>query len=114
MNNMKHISNLKAANYKFSAASKYLVQHGVPPYIIAANEPLSYSGVNSVGLRRRGFSNEKITEIQDIYRYIYQRGINFSQAVALIEAEMAETEGRNIILDFIKSSDRGIIRGVQE
>jgi UDP-N-acetylglucosamine acyltransferase len=91
-----------------------LVRKDVPPYVLVANEPLTYSGVNSVGLRRRGFSNEKITEIQDIYRYIYQRGINISQAVALIEDEMAETEERNVILNFIKSSDRGIVRGVEE
>lgn len=91
-----------------------LVRKDIPPYVIVANEPLNYAGVNSVGLRRRGFSNEKITEIQDIYRYIYQKGINISQAVALIEAEMAETEERNLIVNFIKSSSRGIVRGVEE
>jgi UDP-N-acetylglucosamine acyltransferase len=79
-----------------------------------AIEPLAYAGVNSVGLRRRGFSNEVITEIQDIYRYVYQRGLNISQAVAMVEAEMEETEERDIILNFIKSSERGIVRGVEE
>lgn len=109
------------AVHQFSKIGKHsfigggsLVRKDVPPYVLVANEPLSYSGVNSVGLRRRGFSNEKIAEIQDIYRYIYQRGINISQAIALIEAEMAETEERNIIVNFIKSSDRGIVRGVEE
>jgi len=91
-----------------------LVRKDVPPYILVANEPLTYSGVNSVGLRRRGFSNEKIVEIQNVYRYIFQKGINISQAIALIEAEMEETNERNFILDFIKSSDRGIVKGIQE
>lgn len=91
-----------------------LVRKDVPPYVLVANEPLSYAGVNSVGLRRRGFSNEKITEIQDIYRYIYQKGLNISKAVALVETEMSETPERNIIINFIKTSDRGIVRGTEE
>jgi UDP-N-acetylglucosamine acyltransferase len=110
-----------SAVHQFSKIGKHafiaggsLVRKDVPPYVLVANEPLSYSGVNSVGLRRRGFSNEKITEIQDIYRYIYQKGINISQAVALVESEMAETEERNLIVNFIKSSSRGIVRGVEE
>jgi len=103
----------KIGRHAFVAGGS-LVRKDVPPYVLVANEPLSYSGVNSVGLRRRGFSNEKITEIQDIYRYIYQKGINISQAVALIESEMAETEERNLIVNFIKSSSRGIVRGVEE
>jgi UDP-N-acetylglucosamine acyltransferase len=103
----------KIGKHSFIAGGS-LVRKDVPPYILVANEPLNYAGVNSVGLRRRGFSNEKITEIQDIYRYIYQRGINISQAVALIETEMAETEERNAIIQFIRSSERGIVRGIQD
>jgi UDP-N-acetylglucosamine acyltransferase len=103
----------KIGKHAFIAGSS-LVRKDIPPFVIVANEPLNYAGVNSVGLRRRGFSNEKITEIQDIYRFIYQKGINISQAVALVEAEMAESDERNMILNFIKASDRGIVRGVQE
>jgi len=95
-------------------AGASLVRKDVPPYVLVANEPLTYAGVNSVGLRRRGFSNEQITEIQNVYRLIYQKGLNISQAIALVEAEMDETEERNIILNFIKSSERGIVRGVEE
>jgi UDP-N-acetylglucosamine acyltransferase len=91
-----------------------LVRKDVPPYVLVANEPLAYAGVNSVGLRRRGFSNEKINEIQEIYRVIFQKGLNTSKAVAYIETEMAETDERNIIINFIKASDRGIVRGVEE
>jgi UDP-N-acetylglucosamine acyltransferase len=88
-----------------------LVRKDVPPYIKAGREPLSYIGINSIGLRRRNFSNEKIREVQDIYRYIYQKGLNTSQAIEIIEAEMPASLERDEILLFIKDSKRGIIRG---
>ena len=88
-----------------------LVRKDVPPYIKAGREPLSYVGINSIGLRRRNYNNEKIREIQDIYRYIYQKGLNTSQAIDLIETEMPATQERDEILLFVKDSKRGIIRG---
>lgn len=72
------------------------------PYIKAGREPLSYAGINSIGLRRRGFSNEAITELQDIYRIIFQKGYNNSQALEVIEAEMPASNERDEILLFIK------------
>lgn len=88
-----------------------LVRKDVPPFIKAGREPLSYVGINSIGLRRRSFNNEKITEVQDIYRYIYQKGLNTTQAIEIIEAEMPATPERDEILLFVKDSKRGIIRG---
>lgn len=88
-----------------------LVRKDVPPFIKAGREPLSYVGINSIGLRRRNYSNEKIREIQDIYRYIYLKGLNTSQAAEIIEAEMPASPERDEILLFIKDSKRGIIRG---
>ncbi|MBN1821600.1 MAG: acyl-ACP--UDP-N-acetylglucosamine O-acyltransferase [Prolixibacteraceae bacterium] len=88
-----------------------LVRKDVPPYIKAGREPLSYVGINSIGLRRRNYNNDKIREIQDIYRYIYQKGLNTAQAVEIIEAEMPATPERDEILLFVKDSKRGIIRG---
>lgn len=88
-----------------------LVRKDVPPFIKASREPLSYVGINSIGLRRRNYSNEKIREIQDIYRYIYQKGLNTAQAVEIIEAEMPATQERDEVLLFVKDSKRGIIRG---
>jgi UDP-N-acetylglucosamine acyltransferase len=88
-----------------------LVRKDVPPFIKAGREPLAYVGINSIGLRRRNFTNEKIREVQDIYRYIYQKGLNTSQAVEIIEAEMPASPERDEILLFIKDSKRGIIRG---
>jgi UDP-N-acetylglucosamine acyltransferase len=88
-----------------------LVRKDVPPYVKAAREPLSYVGINSVGLRRRGFVSEKIREIQNIYRILYQKNYNNSQAVQIIEAEMEATPERDEILQFIRDSQRGIMKG---
>ncbi len=88
-----------------------LVRKDVPPFVKAAREPLSYVGINSIGLRRRGFTAEKIREIQNIYRLLYQRNYNNSQAAEIIEAEMEATPERDEILQFIRDSQRGIMKG---
>lgn len=88
-----------------------LVRKDVPPYVKAAREPLSYVGINSVGLRRRGFDTEKIREVQNIYRILYQRNYNNSQALSILEAEMEATPERDEIIQFIKDSQRGIMKG---
>ena len=87
-----------------------LVRKDVPPYIKAAREPISFVGINSVGLRRRGFSSEKIKEIQDIYRIIFMRNYNVSQAITYLEAEFPATAERDEIITFISSSSRGILK----
>jgi len=83
----------------------------VPPYTKAAREPLSYVGVNSIGLRRRGFSPEVINKIQEIYRIIFLKNFNVSQAVEIIEAKVEATPERDEILSFIANSSRGIMKG---
>ena len=83
----------------------------IPPYIIAGREPVCYSGVNLIGLRRHGFTNEKINEIQEIYRIIYQAGYNFTDAIKKIEGEFEKTPEMQLIVDFVKNSPRGIVRG---
>ncbi len=88
-----------------------LVRKDIPPFIKAAREPLSFAGVNSIGLRRRGIKNGKINEIQEIYRIIYQQGYNTSQALEFIEAELPASKERDEVIMFIKNSNRGIIRG---
>ncbi|HNS47451.1 MAG TPA: acyl-[acyl-carrier-protein]--UDP-N-acetylglucosamine O-acyltransferase, partial [Bacteroidales bacterium] len=88
-----------------------LVRKDVPPYVKAAREPLSYIGVNSIGLRRRGFTQAQINEIQDIYRFIYIKGKNVSQAVSIIEADFRVSPERDEILSFIARSSRGIMKG---
>lgn len=88
-----------------------LVRKDVPPYSIAAREPLSFCGVNSVGLRRRGFESSTITLIQDTYRLIYQSGMNINKGMDMAEATVPETDERNAILHFIKKSERGVMKG---
>jgi UDP-N-acetylglucosamine acyltransferase len=88
-----------------------LVRKDVPPFTKAGKEPLSYVGINSIGLRRRGFDTEKIREIQNIYRILYQKNYNTSQASEKIEADMEATKERDQILLFIKNSQRGIMKG---
>lgn len=91
-----------------------LVRKDVPPFIKAAREPISYAGVNSVGLRRRGFTPEQIAEIQNIYRVLFVQNRNLSKALDLVEAEFAATELRDEILAFVRSSDRGVVRGFNQ
>lgn len=88
-----------------------LVRKDVPPYTKAAREPLAYAGINTVGLRRRGFAAEKISDIQEIYRYIFLKGLNNSKAIDIVESEIAQSEEKDYILNFIKTSDRGIMKG---
>jgi len=88
-----------------------MARKDVPPYTKAGREPLSYVGVNSIGLRRRGFTDDRINAIQDIYRIIYLKGKNVSQAVSYIEANFHVTPERDEILSFIANSTRGIMKG---
>lgn len=86
-----------------------LVNKDIPPYIKAAREPISYTGINSIGLHRHNFSSDTIQEIQEIYRYLYLEGMTISKAVERIEAELPATEVRNEILQFVRNSTRGVV-----
>lgn len=86
-----------------------LLGKDIPPFVKAAREPASFAGVNSIGLRRSGYSNEKINHIQDIYRLIFSSGLNYKDAVIKLENDIEESEEKQIILTFIKASNRGII-----
>ena len=104
--------------HQFSKIGKHVIIQGgalinkdIPPYIMAARVPITYSGINSVGLRRRGFEDGQIADIQNIYRIIFQSELSVSNAVARVEAEFAQSACRDEILNFIKSSDRGILKG---
>lgn len=88
-----------------------LVRKNVPPFVKAAREPLTYSGVNAIGLRRRGFEADKISQIEDIYRRIYVHGSNVSKSIEEIKASIAESQEKKQILEFIEASEKGIIRG---
>jgi len=86
------------------------VRIDVPPFVKADREPLSYLGLNTVGLSRRGFEKERIDTIHNIYRVLYQKGLNNLQALKVVEEEFESSPDRNYILEFIRKSERGIIR----
>jgi UDP-N-acetylglucosamine acyltransferase len=107
--------------HQFSKIGKYaMIQGGsrlgkdIPPYIIAGREPITYSGVNIIGLRRRGFSNEQIGAIQEIYRILYQSGLNNSAAIKHIEQTVPDSEEKQEVISFVINSPRGILRGYLE
>jgi UDP-N-acetylglucosamine acyltransferase len=85
----------------------------VPPFIKADREPLAYMGLNTVGLSRRGFEKERIDEIHNIYRALYQKGMNISQALDFVEKEFKQSADRDYIIEFIRKSERGVIRGAR-
>lgn len=87
------------------------VRVDVPPFIKADRDPLTFMGLNTVGLTRRGFEKERIDEIHQIYRAIYLNGLNTSQALDYVEKEFKTSSDRNYILEFIRKSERGIIKG---
>ena len=87
------------------------VNKDIPPYVIAAREPIQYCGINSVGLNRRGFTREQINAIQDTYRLIYSPLYNTTQALEHAATELPDSPERDLIIDFIKDSPRGIVKG---
>lgn len=86
------------------------INKDIPPYVLCGRDPICYSGVNIVGLRRRGFSSDVIRNIKDIYDTIYFAGYNITDGCAKVEAGFPRSEERDTILNFIRSSKRGIIR----
>ena len=87
-----------------------LVSKDVPPFVKAAHNPLSFVGANFIGLRRRGFTADKINEIQEMFRILFQSGYAYSRACEVVETQMPRTPERDLVLDFIRSSKRGILK----
>ena len=103
--------------HQFSHIGSYVMIQGgskvnkdIPPYIIAAREPIAFCGINSVGLNRRGFTPEQIHTIQEVYRILNQSGKNTTQALEHIEATMPQNTERDTIVNFIRKSARGIVK----
>lgn len=88
-----------------------LIRKDVPPYTKSGREPLTYFGVNTVGMKRYGFEQEFIKSVQEIYRTIFLSGLNNTQAVKLLLANYPHGEARDEIIEFINKSERGIIKG---
>jgi len=88
-----------------------LVRKDVPPFVKAAREPLAFVGINSVGLRRRGYSNDQIKNVQDVYKIVFQSGYSLTHALKHLETEVPESPEKDLVLSFIKNSKRGLMKG---
>lgn len=102
---------IRIGAYSFIGGAS-LVRKDVPPFVKAAREPLGFAGVNSIGLRRRGFSDESVKMIEDIYRLIYVQNNNITKGIEAVMEQIPDSEIRQQIIDFISSSDKGVIRGM--
>ena len=133
LNSSSYLPNWRKIDYKKSVSSKRILGGGVlvhqftnigehsligggfrvvqdvPPFIIAANHPLAYKGVNLIGLKRRGFSKEDTSLIKKVYKIFFRSGLNRNDAIKKIELELPKSKVIRSILDFINDSSRGII-----
>ena len=87
-----------------------LISKDIPPFVTAAHNPLSFVGINSIGLRRRDFTNEQIEQIQEMCRILFQSGYSYTKGCELVEREMPQGPERDMMLSFIRNSKRGIIK----
>ncbi|GHU95126.1 acyl-[acyl-carrier-protein]--UDP-N-acetylglucosamine O-acyltransferase [Bacteroidia bacterium] len=90
-----------------------LMTKDIPPYILAGHTPLSFFGVNRIGLRRRGFTDEQVNEIHDLYRIVYQNDLNITQACEEL-SKLPASAVRDVVLGFITSSKRGVIKSTKQ
>ena len=97
-------------DYAFVAGGS-MVRKDVPPFIKVGREPLAFIGINSVGLNRNGFSDEQIKRIQEAYRTVFQSNLNSSQALDVLEQEETNSDEKFKIIEFLKKSERGIVKG---
>jgi UDP-N-acetylglucosamine acyltransferase len=102
---------MRVGRHAFLAGAT-LIRKDVPPYVKAAREPITFAGVNSIGLRRRGFSDEQVREIEEVYRTIYVMNTNVSKGVQAVKEQMPNSVFAKEIIEFIETSDKGIIRGM--
>ncbi len=107
--------------HQFSRIGEHVMVQGgtrlgkdIPPFCIVGREPVCFMGLNVVGLKRRGFNNEQIDRIQDIYRILYQSGLNTTHALEKIESDIIDCEEKKIITTFVKESTRGLVRGPKD
>jgi len=92
-------------------AGASLIRKSIPPFVRVAREPLSFIGVNSIGLRRRNFTDEQVRVVEDIYRILFVQNSNVKKALEIIEEVIADCPERKQIIDFINQEERGIVRG---
>lgn len=103
--------------HQFCHLGKYIMLQGgalvnkdIPPYVKAAREPISFVGLNSIGLHRNGFSKEEVQSIAEIYRILYMSDLNVTNALKLITTTLPDSVFRDEIVSFVENSERGVIR----
>ncbi|MGP8217726.1 MAG: acyl-ACP--UDP-N-acetylglucosamine O-acyltransferase [Bacteroidia bacterium] len=101
---------VKIGAHSFLAATSK-VRKNIPPFVKGAREPLSYIGVNTIGLSRRNFAPETIKQIEDIYRILYVKGVSTANAIKQIETEIPDSKEKAHIIKFIQESVNGIMKG---
>ena len=87
-----------------------LVGKDIPPYVIVRNDTLRFAGINKIGLSRRGFTPQRIGEIHDACRILFQSGLNYLAGCEEVERQIPQSDDRDALLQFIRSSQRGIIK----
>ncbi|TDG95785.1 acyl-ACP--UDP-N-acetylglucosamine O-acyltransferase [Cardinium endosymbiont of Culicoides punctatus] len=90
--------------------SKSIVRKDIPPFTKVAHEPLRYCGINFIGLQRHGFNQEQCDAIRDSYRYIYQSKMPLASALEMIDKQIENSQEKNVIIDFIRNSNAGIVK----
>jgi UDP-N-acetylglucosamine acyltransferase len=109
--NVQQFTRIGAHSYISGGIS---INKDIPPYVKAARMPASYHGVNSVGLKRRGFSQETINHIFDVYRILFVRNSNITKGIEMIEADITPTAERDLIINFVTSSKIGVLKGFRK
>jgi UDP-N-acetylglucosamine acyltransferase len=109
--NVQQFTRIGAHSYISGGIS---INKDIPPYVKAARMPASYHGVNSVGLKRRGFSQETINHIFDVYRILFVRNSNITKGIEMIEADITPTAERDLIVNFVTSSKIGVLKGFRK
>ena len=98
------------ANTANMARGGALLGQDLPPYVIVRNDTLRFAGINKIGLARRGFSHERIAEIHDACRILFQSGLNYLNGCDEVEKQVPQSPERDTLLEFIRTSKRGIIK----
>jgi UDP-N-acetylglucosamine acyltransferase len=109
--NVQQFTRIGAHSYISGGIS---INKDIPPFVKAARMPASYHGVNSVGLKRRGFSQETINHIFDVYRVLFVRNSNITKAIEMIEADIPPTAERDLIINFVNNSKIGVLKGFRK
>ena len=99
----------RVGHYSFSAMGS-VISKDIPPYVMVSGHPAKPHGLNSEGLKRKGFSSEQILEIKSAYKILYQSNLRLEDAIQELKSNFASSTDINILIDFLLSNKRSIVR----